>query len=276
MDRILMRDLFWQLITDTEYQALKVLIETEIGIKLALNRRDFIENLLLKRFQALDIPDFRTYYELIINSPQELTFLINSLTNISTHFFREAHHFEYMANTILPRLASKSKIRLWSAGCSTGEEPYSMAITLVESLKNMHEYDIKILATDINTEALKIARAGIYNQASLDELNHYKKHFNVLENNHLKRIRIKKNIRALITFRKLNLLEPWPMKNLFDVIFCRNVTIYLKPSVIVELFEKFDKLLAVGGFLILGHAENLTLFPDRYICLGKTIYQKVG
>lgn len=276
MDGILMRDLFWQLITDAEYQALKELIEAEIGMKLSISRRDFIENLLLKRFKDLDISNFQTYYEFIKNDAQELICLVDSLTNISTYFFREIHHFEYLENHILPMLALKRKMRFWSAGCSTGEEPYSIAITLFKTIENIHEHDIKILATDINTKALEVARMGIYNRTNSDILDHYTGSFDVIEKNHIAKIQIKETIREIITFRKLNLLETWPMKNSFDIIFCRNVIIYLKPFVIEQLFEKFDKLLEVGGFLILGHSERLTLFHDRYRCLGKTIYQKVA
>jgi chemotaxis protein methyltransferase CheR len=271
-----MRDLFWKLITDEEYQTLKKLIEKSIGVNLNLNRRDFIENLLLKRFKDLNVGDFKAYYEFIKSNDQEMVSLIDSITNISTHFFREEHHFEYIAKHIIPRLtASKRKIRLWSAGCSTGEEAYSLAITLFETIKNMGEYDMKILATDINTKALEIAQVGIYNQSYDEKLKNYIENFNFIQNNNIKKIKIKNAIREIIAFRKLNLLDPWPMKNLFDVIFCRNVTIYLKPEVTAQLFKKFDQLLEPGGFLFLGHSENLTLFQDRYVCLGKTIYQKV-
>ncbi|HXH54703.1 MAG TPA: protein-glutamate O-methyltransferase CheR [Gammaproteobacteria bacterium] len=271
-----MRDLFWQLITDEEYQELKKLIESAIGVNLNLNRRDFIENLLLKRFKDLDISDFKTYYEFIKNNEQEMTCLINLVTNVSTNFFREKHHFEYMEKYIFPMLiASKRRIRLWSAGCSTGEEPYSIAMTLFETVENISAYDVKILATDINTRALEIARSGIYNKNRFENLSHYTKNLPVIEGDNVKKIQINKAIREIISFRKLNLLDRWPMKKLFDIIFCRNVTIYLKPEVTAQLFKQFDKLLEPGGFLILGHSESLTLFSDRYICLGKTIYKKV-
>ncbi len=276
MDRILMRALFWQLITNEEFQILKKLIESTIGINLNLNRRDFIENLLLKRFKELDVPDFKTYYELIKNDDKEMTFLINLVTNISTDFFREKHHFEYIAKYVLPMLImSKQKIRLWSAGCSTGEEPYSMAITLFENIENMSRYDIKILATDVNTRALEMARVGIYYQSHSEKLSDHPKSFDVIEEGGVNKIQINPVLREIISFRKLNLLEPWPMKNLFNIIFCRNVTIYLKPEVTEKIFKKFDKLLEPGGILILGHSESLTLFSDRYVCLGKTIYKKV-
>lgn len=276
MDRILMRDLFWQLITDEEYQTLKKLIESAIGVNLNLNRRDFIENLLLKRFKDLDVSDFKTYYEFLKNNEQEMTCLINLVTNVSTDFFREKHHFEYMEKHILPMLiASKRKIRLWSAGCSTGEEPYSIAMTLFEAIENISAYDIRILATDINTKALETAREGLYNQSHSEKLSDHTKSFHVVEDGNVKKIQINNAQREMIAFRKLNLLEVWPMKNLFDVIFCRNVTIYLKPEVTEQLFKQFDKLLEPGGFLILGHSESLNLFSDRYICLGKTIYKKV-
>jgi len=271
-----MRDLFWQLITDEEYQTLKELIESAIGINLNFKRRDFIENLLIKRFKELDISDFKSYYKFIKNNEQEMTCLINLVTNISTDFFREKHHFEYMSNHILPMLmASKRKIRLWSAGCSTGEEPYSIAMTVFETIGNIYEYDIKILATDINTNALEMAREGIYNQSYAEKLSDHVKSFHVIEDNNIKKIQINNVVREIIAFRKLNLLESWPMKNLFDVIFCRNVTIYLKPEVTNQLFRHFDKLLEPGGFLVLGHSESLNLFSSRYICLGKTMYKKV-
>lgn len=272
-----MQGLFWQLMTDQEYQKLEKLIEDSIGVKLSHNRKDFVENLLIKKFKMLDISDFNTYYERINNDEQEMACLINSLTNTSTDFFRENHHFEYMANHILPELiASKEKIRLWSAGCSTGEEPYSMAITLYETVPDLEKLDIKILATDINTEALEFAQAGIYDQVHSKKLGNHKKSYHIVQDINHKKIQMKDFLKKIIAFRKLNLLEPWPMKNPFDVIFCRNVTIYLRPEITAHIFQRFDQLLKVGGFLILGHSENLTLFQDRYVCLGQTIYKKVG
>ena len=271
-----MRDLFWQLITDEEYQVFKKLIESVIGINLNLNRKDFLENLLIKRFKDLDISDFKTYYEFIKNNEPEMKYVINFLTNVSTGFFREKHHFEYMSKHILPTWrVSKRKIRCWSAGCSSGEEPYSIAITLFETLGKMSTYDIKILATDINTNALKTAREGIYHYRHFENLSKHPKSFRLIEGANLKKIQINNVLREMIYFRRLNLLGVWPMKNLFDIIFCRNVTIYLKPEITAQLFEKFDQLLEPGGFLILGHSESLTIFRDRYLCLGKTIYKKL-
>lgn len=281
MDRVLsdnlMRDLFWKLMTDQEYSMLEKLIEDTIGVNLNPHKRDFIENMLIKRFKVLGISDFETYYAFLKSNAQEMTSLINLMTNISTDFFRENHHFEYMASHMIPTLlASKQKIRLWSAGCSTGEEPYSMAMTLYDTIPNLDNLDVKILATDINTDALETARLGLYDLIHSKKISKHRENFDVILSNNVKKIKMHDNLKKIIAFKKLNLLEPWPIKNPFDIIFCRNVTIYLKPEVTTHLFLKFDKLLKVGGFLVLGHSENLSLFQGRYVCLGKTIYQKVS
>jgi chemotaxis protein methyltransferase CheR len=273
MGRILMQNIFLQSISDEEYQSLKKLIENLTGIRLNVNRRYFLENFLLKRCQYLEISNFKTYYEVLKKNELEMTLLINLVTNLSTSFFREKHHFEYLKKHILPTLKSlKQKIRIWSAGCSTGEEPYSIAITLSETIENMNKYDIKILATDLNTDALKIAKRGIYDRDQSKTLSEHTKSYCVQEND---TIQINDDIKKIITFKKLNLLDPWPMKKMFDIIFCRNVIIYLKPEVIDQLLNKIDQLLEPGGFLFLGHSENLRHFSDRYISLGQTIYKKV-
>jgi chemotaxis protein methyltransferase CheR len=274
-----MKNLYWTLLTSEEHKKLEEIVEATVGFSLRNNKKDFIENLLIKRFSELQVSNFDSYYKILKSNRKEFSFLINKITNVSTYFFREKHHFEYLSTHVLPNLiASEKKIRLWSAGCSTGEEPYSIAMMLFGSIADISQYDIKILATDVNTVALEIAKMGLYNEDQyIEKIDQYKKFFHIVPENGVNKIQMDNSLKKIISFNYLNLLDSsWPMSNLFDVIFCRNVIIYLKPEVTRKLFEKFDRLLKVGGILALGHSENLNQFQDRYISLGKTLYQKIG
>lgn len=266
-----MKDFF---LTDDVFFRLAKLAENLAGIELTTNKLENIKVHLSERISQLGVSNFDLYYKLLQTNEVEITYFINLITNTSTSFFREKHHFDYLSNRLLPELVNnKNKIRIWSAGCATGEEPYSIAMAVYGSILNIEKYDIKILATDINTDALKIAREGIYDPDLINSIKDYKIWFKKI--NKPNKVQVDDRLKKLIIFKKLNLFTAWPIHKTLDVIFCRNVTIYLKKEATYTIIKKFDSLLEVGGILILGHSEHLEGIQERYICLGKSVYKKV-
>jgi chemotaxis protein methyltransferase CheR len=234
---------------------------------------------LARRIRALKLFNFAEYVEYLQhNKDSEFGEFINAITTNLTSFFREPHHFEFLTETVLSEMKVNHKldnrIRIWSAGCSTGMEPYSIAMTLGN--KFPAGWDFKILATDLDTNVLATAKAGIYQSSSVtgidDELK--KKYF--LHDQHGDRYKVKESLQKLITFKQLNLLEKWPMKGQFDVIFCRNVVIYFDLETKNKLFERYAQMLRPNGYLILGHSETMSREVTLFKSVGRTIYQKVN
>jgi chemotaxis protein methyltransferase CheR len=212
--------------------------------------------------------------------PEELVGLINALTTNVTSFFRENHHFDALADLMLPeameRNADSRRVRIWSAGCSTGEEPYSAAMVAADVMPP--GWDCKILATDIDSEVIGFAQQGIYpldRVASLtpERLRHsFQKGVGLQAGKAI----VKAQVRAAVTFRILNLLQPWPMHGPFDVILCRNVMIYFDQATRERLVERFAQILAPGGYLCIGHSESIHTVGAPVRLVGRTIYRKHG
>lgn len=247
------------------------------GIDLTDYKKSAMLNRLVKRLRFLKIPDFDTYCNrLRIDLEEELIF-INLITNSTTQFFREAHHFHYLEKILFPALLAKqNKIRIWSAGCSTGQEPYSIAMTIYDFIKDNQNIDVKILATDINSDALMTAEVGVYSQ---DEIKNFallnkKKWFMELPN-HQHFFQVKDELKKLVTFNQLNLIESWPMHGPFDIIFCRNVLIYFKQEICQQILARFWELLNTDGTLFLGHSESLYELREKYQSIGTTIFKKI-
>lgn len=235
---------------------------------------------IARRIRALSLTDFDQYCALISDSNNaEFNEFVNSITTNLTSFFRENHHFEYLESTIIPELkksnASHRKIRVWSAGCSTGEEPYSIAMTLLKSFGMKSMWDLKILATDLDSNVVETGRAGIYKPDRVNDLdpNVIKKWFELNETT--ANYEMVNEVRKLIRFNRLNLLDAWPIKNKFDVIFCRNVVIYFDKKTQKKLFDRYANQLNDGGYLIIGHSESLHKLTDRFESIGKTVYRKM-
>ncbi len=249
------------------------------GIKLTDHKKNMIYSRLARRIRQRGLGSFDQYCDLLRQAGNdETTEFVNAITTNLTSFFRENHHFEYLVDTVFPELVKKNsgsrRVRIWSAGCSTGEEPYSIAICLKEHMP-VSSWDIKLLATDLDTNVVAHGKRGIYHQDRIEsmESSRVKKWF--LRDNGGSEVRVKENIQELVTFKPLNLLNPWPMKGPFDVIFCRNVVIYFDKDTQKTLFNRYADLLAPGGYLFIGHSENLNKVCDRFKSLGKTIYQKI-
>lgn len=267
--------------TDRDFQVLRKLVTARTGIVLCDEKRELVYGRLSKRLRALGLTSFEDYCDVLAAGDEnELIHFVNAITTNLTSFFREAHHFDYLATTLLPELLKKAndtkRIRIWSAGCSTGEEPYSIAMVVRQTIPQLCGWDIKILATDIDSNVLVQADGGVYRDERVNGLSRrgLKRWFRRETRQHTGLVRIAPEVRELVTFRQLNLMQPWPMKGPFDVVFCRNVVIYFDKPAQRTLFDRFADLLAPDGHLFVGHSETLFRVCDRFELLANTIYRR--
>ncbi|WP_455221190.1 CheR family methyltransferase [Kaarinaea lacus] len=271
------------LFTDRDFLILRDLVNHHTGISLSDAKRELVYSRLTRRLRQLNLKCFSKYCELLQSDAmgEELVHFTNALTTNLTSFFREPHHFDYFGKVLLPELVARKsgnqRYRFWSAGCSTGEEPYTMAMCIRESLPFPNNYDIKILATDLDSSVLDTAISGIYPTEKLQTiLPHRQKKWFYKDGAYEHGLRqISPELQQLITFRQLNLMHDWPMKGPFDAIFCRNVVIYFDKPTQRILIDRFANLLDPGGYLFLGHSESLFKVSDRFKLVGQTIYQKI-
>ena len=276
------------LLTDKDFEYLCKLAGQLAGIHLSSGKRELIYGRLAKRLRALGLNDFKQYCELLSEGDEEghkdeHTHFINAITTNVTSFFRENHHFEYMADVLLPELIKKKslqakpRLRIWSAGCSSGKEPYSIAMVLKECIPDIERWDAKILATDLDSNILEVAKEGVYPKEHLKEISpqRQKRWFKTGRGVNDKSIKISDEAKSLITYKKLNLTEDWPMKGPFDFIFCRNVTIYFDRDTRVTLLDKFANYLDHDGHLFVGHSESLFGLTQRFSTVGRTIHRKI-
>lgn len=258
------------------------LAHTEAGIVLSKSKESMVKSRLTRRLRALKIRDFDSYLDILENDTDvsEMSHFISALTTNVSHFFREEHHFTALRNDILPSLHKKLKlgepVRIWSAGCSNGQEPYSVAMTLLEFDPNISNYDIKILATDIDPEVLNCAVQGNYSGTLTSGLpaHFVDKYFTTDSDANDEILTVKPSVKDLVSFRQLNLHANWPMTGSFDVIFCRNVVIYFDDETQSQLYRRFYKSLNGKGYLLLGHSERLgSDVSDLFKSVGVTTYQ---
>jgi chemotaxis protein methyltransferase CheR len=226
----------------------------------------------------MKLPSFSAYLDFLDHhgTAADAQDFVNALTTNLTRFWREEHHFEhlvgYVAELMRTRTAVSSKrLRIWSAGCSTGQEPYTIALSLLAAMPELKRWDFKILATDIDTSVIAKAAAGLYPSAELNGLSPDRAR--LFENLGDGRIRVPAAAASLVSFKPLNLMTQWPMKGPFDAIFCRNVAIYFDKPTQGEVFGRLGNILAPGGFLYIGHSENLGSGGAGFKLVGKTIYQ---
>ncbi len=270
--------------TDQDFQSVRNKLYEQAGISLNDSKRDLVYGRLSRRLRACRMGDFSSYLK-YLESPEgksELVQFINALTTNLTAFFREPHHFDYMAKTVLPeamrRHAGDHRIRFWSAGCSTGEEPYSIAITLLEEMASLKNWDTKILATDLDSNVVETARLGRYNTQRIEGLSRTRasKWFHPVAGGSGDQVQVATALQDLITFKQLNLMQEWPMKGKFDLIFCRNVVIYFDKPTQRKLFDRYADALVTGGYLFIGHSENMHNLSNRFELVGQTIYRKIS
>ncbi|HYM42520.1 MAG TPA: protein-glutamate O-methyltransferase CheR [Steroidobacteraceae bacterium] len=265
---------------EDDFAALRALVKQHTGIHLSEQKRELVYGRLSRRLRALGLESFRDYRELLERGDgEELVQFCNAITTNLTSFFREAHHFEYLRDELLRPLAANPRgarrLRFWSAGCSSGEEPYSLAMTIQESLPEAWRWDIKILATDLDTEVLGKGQRGVYDEERVRGLSTQRlERFFSREERVPPGYAVNAALREMITFRELNLMHALPMKGPLNAIFCRNVVIYFDKDTQRALFARFAQLQRPGDILFLGHSESLFRVSDAYTLVGKTIYRR--
>lgn len=262
---------------DSFFKKYSALIYSETGISINPNKKQLLQMKLNKAMNKINIKSYSEYYDLISKNKQDVDFqkFVNHITTNTTQFFRENNHFEFIENNLNyilennPRIMREKKIRIWSAGCSTGQEPITLSIILGQCFKN--KVDIKILATDIDTKVLKKAISGIYFESDYDSIpKEYNKYFTKVNNGY----KVKDEIHRNIKYRHFNLMNNFNFKNGFDMIFCRNVMIYFNNSTQETLINKFYNHIVPGGILFIGHSESLINKNHKFKNLGPSMYLK--
>ena len=265
--------------SNAHLRAISEICENESGIQLAPEKYEMMKSRLRHRLRAHELESLDAYTEFLCSKrgKNELPLLISALTTNVSFFFREPHHFHTLSNILKPKIADKlkigAKIRIWSAGCSHGQEPYSIMMHMLRVAPELENADFKILATDIDLNALKFAEASCYSHQMLQGVSDADQStFMAPAENGMK---VQDNFRKLVFFKMLNLIKPWPMKNSFDAIFCRNVLIYFNDKCRVSTIPRFYDSLETDGALFLGHSERIVAPSDLgFSNIGPTSYLK--
>lgn len=261
--------------TDADFERIRKLIYDHAGISLNVNKRDMVYSRLARRLRATGLRTFRDYLQLLeSNDHAEWEAFTNALTTNLTSFFREEHHFSILAEHIRKQ-KGKRPISIWCSASSTGEEPYSIAMTLVDTF-NSFTPPVQILATDLDTSVLAKAHEGVYPADRVQKLSPemLRRFFLKGSGAQADHAKVRSELRAMIQFRQLNLLsEGWPMRGPFDAIFCRNVMIYFDKPTQYKILKKFVPLLRPDGLLFAGHSESFNHATDLFRLKGKTVYE---
>ncbi len=263
-------------LSEREFARIKARVYSVAGISLSDAKRTLVVSRLSKILRALNLPSFDAYVDYLERggSAEDGQDFVNALTTNLTRFYREDHHFEHLRSYIGALMTERprgTRLRIWSAGCSTGQEPYTIGLDLLAAFPDLKRWDFKILATDIDTAVIAKASMGVYPENELSGLS--TERARLFERGGDGAIRIPAAARELVSFKPLNLIGAWPMKGPFDAIFCRNVAIYFDKPTQGEVFGRFSKMLAPEGFLYIGHSENLGSGGEGFRLVGKTIYQ---
>ena len=271
--------------TDREFDVFRDLVRRETGIALGPHKRALLEARLTKRLRALRLPTFSAYHAYLRHldvSGEEHTCFVNAVTTNETAFFREPAHFAHLLAEWLPArraaaaIGDPRRLRAWSAACSTGEEPYSIAMTLLAGLDDAAHWDLRILATDIDTDVLARAAAAVYPREAITRVpqDRLRRFFLRGVGPQTGAVRVRSEVRDLVAFRRLNLQAPaWPLHTAFDLIFCRNVLMYFDRPTQAHLVSRLERMLAPHGLLVLGHAENLLGLGTDMQRVTSTIYR---
>jgi chemotaxis protein methyltransferase CheR len=264
-----------------DFEALRKLVKELTGINLSEQKRELVYGRLARRLRALHLRTFAEYRDLLASDGgQEISELCNAITTNLTSFFRESHHFDYLREQVLQPMvaqrASQRRVRIWSAGCSTGEEAYSLAMTVIESFPDLRTWDVKILATDLDSDVLAKAKRGVYTADRVRSIGPQRLGRFFVEKRGREGLsyEVSAELTALITFKQLNLMHPLPMKGPLDAIFCRNVVIYFDKDTQRDLFSRVAQLQRPGDLLFLGHSESLFKVSESYTPIGKTVYRR--
>lgn len=265
-----------------DFNQFRTLVYEKCGINLGEGKRDLVRARLSKRLRKLGMDSFRDYYRMVVedSSGQELVCLMDAISTNLTSFFREKKHFDFMTDKILPeylgKIGGRSEFKVWSAGCSSGEEPYSISISLDDYASRVPAFSYRILATDISTKVLDKAASGVYDFARINGLSP------VLRNKYFLKghrdmdgmVKVKPFVMKPISFKRFNLMDAFPFREHFDLIFCRNVMIYFDKQTQEKLVNKYYESLKPGGYFFIGHSESLMGISHSFHYVQPTIYLK--
>lgn len=273
-------------LSDKDFKRLSVFIEEKSGIQMPVSKKSMLTARIQKRLRLLKMRSFSEYVDLVLNPKdptQELINFLDIVTTNKTDFFREPNHFDYMFATAFPTLMENlgagisRPLRIWSAPCSTGEEPYTMAMVVKEFTAKNPGFKAQILGTDLSTRALKQAENGVYDMDRADPvpLDFKRKYMLRGKDRAVPRVRMSQEVRAMIRFQHLNFMDseyriPQPM----DIIFCRNCLIYFDRPTAESIVNKLCRHLVPGGYLFIGHSETLNKLKVPVVQVAPTIYQK--
>ena len=267
-------------LSDKDFELFRSLIYSSSGISLSEDKKHLLRNRLAKILRQGNFASYRDYYKHVTEdqSGRELIKLIDRISTNLTYFFREPKHFDLLEAKVVPALLEEKRgkgerrLRVWSAACSTGEEPYSLLMTLLPLLEPLQAWDFRLLGSDISTQVLATAKAGVYSKEQIK--GRYASHANRFFQRSRGGLIIKPSLKRFVTFARINLQEPFPVKGPFDLIFCRNVMIYFDLKTRERLVNRFFDVLAPGGHLFIGHSENLTGLKHhlKYVC--PAVYRK--
>jgi|TARA_A100001391_G_scaffold60063_1_gene37443 chemotaxis protein methyltransferase CheR len=269
-------------LSEKEFSRIRERVYRVAGISLSDAKRTLVVSRLSKIVRGLSLPGFDAYIDFLEmrGRPEDDQDFVNALTTNLTRFFREDHHFDHLVSHVAALIArprrmtkgGKPRLRIWSAGCSTGQEPYTIALSLLAAFPELKRWDFRILATDIDSNVVGKAARGIYPSTELNGLSAQRAA--LFEKVETGEIRIPRAAHELVTFKLLNLIEAWPVSGPFDAIFCRNVAIYFDKPTQGVLFDRLGQVLAPDGFLYIGHSENLQAVSKGFKLVGKTVYQR--
>lgn len=275
-------------LTEQDFARIAQIAHAGWGLALDSAKRPLIRSRLGRRLKVLRLSGFDAYCDIIDSGDaQERDHFVSALTTNVTHFYREVHHFDQLEAEILPDLLARARrgqrVRLWSAGCSSGQEPYSLAASILALARDAAQFDLRILATDIDPGVLKTAQEGLYDPraCSFPTPAHEARIFGSPHApgdggvNHPRPVR--PELRTLVAFRRLNLVQPWPMTGRFDVILCRNVVIYFDKQTQNQLWTRFSDVMHPGAWLMIGHSERITNPAEHgFENAGITTYRRAG
>lgn len=269
-----------------DFHQLSSLIHSELGIKMPASKNTMLTGRLSRRLRALGMASFRQYCDLLFSPDgldSEMVHLINAVTTNKTDFFREPGHYRYLTEQVLPQLQQvhrfdlRRPLRIWSAGCSTGEEPYTLAMILAEVQEAEPGFCYRILATDISTRVLEVARRAVYPEERIEPVARIMRQKYLLKSRDRDRaeVRIAPELRKQVRFGRLNFMaDDFGLPEMVDIIFCRNVIIYFDKETQEQLMNKFSRHLHPGGYLFLGHSESLHGYRTPFEQVAPTIYRK--
>lgn len=271
--------------SQSDFARIAALLRSETGIHLPASKENLVYTRLSRRLRTLGFTSFSHYCDFVSarGGEDERQQMCRLLTTNVTKFFREPHHFEHLKGHVLPDLLNAARagrrVRFWSAACSSGEEPYSIALSVLSIMPDAAKHDIRILATDINSEVVEKGRQGIYSESDLvdvpSELR--RRWFSPVSAGGSNQVQASEALRQLVAFKELNLIGPWPMKGSFDAIFCRNVAIYFDEKTSSQLWRQLAQQLSIDGHLYIGHSERILNASNIHLRPGGvTVYQKTG